>query len=74
MDVEGNKGKLLASVSDPSTAAAVVPFFPYFKILYKFAQLGMTITKQTSLERQVAERSKAMEDSQVEMEKQKAIV
>ena len=74
MDVDGNKGAILAAISDPNNAQDMVHVFPFFKILYKLAQLGMTITKRISLQRQVAEKSKAMEDSQVEMEKQKAIV
>jgi len=68
------KGPLLKAVSDDSIGADAVPFFPYFKILFKLAQLGMTITKRTSLERTVEKTTKAMEESQIDMEKQKAIV
>ena len=53
MDADGNKGDLLAAVSDPASAADMIHFFPHFKILFKFAQLGMTLTKQTSLENKV---------------------
>ena len=73
-NTDGQKGSLLNSVSNPSTATEMVPFFPYFKILFKLAQLGMTITKQTSLERQVEKHTKALEDVTVDMEKQQAIV
>jgi|Transcript_40596 hypothetical protein len=68
------KGSLLKAVTEATTSSDMAPFFPYFKILYKLAQLGMTICKKTSLERQVAEKTKAMDDSQIEMEKQQAIV
>ena len=71
---ENQKGALLQQVSNPSTATDMVHFFPYFKIYFKFAQLGMTITKRESLQRQADKTKKAMEDAQVDMEKQKAIV
>ena len=73
-NTDGQKGSLLNAVSNPSTAVDMVNFFPYFKILFKLAQLGMTITKRTSLERQVDKHSKALEDATVDMEKQKAVV
>jgi len=36
MDVEGNKGRLLLAVSNSQTVNEMMPFFPYFKVLYKF--------------------------------------
>jgi len=51
MDVEGVKGKLLAQVSDPENAESMIPFFPYFKLLFKLCQLGMTLKTKESLVR-----------------------
>ena len=68
MDADGNKGDILQAVSDPSNAADMIHFFPHFKILFKFAQLGMTITKQTSLENKVVNAKKVMEQNLVQLE------
>ena len=72
--IDGVKGDILTQISNEASAADNVPFMPYFKILYKLAQLGMTITKRTSLERKVESSTKAMNDAQVEVDKQSAIV
>lgn len=35
MDSEGKKGALLAKISDAGEARDTIPFFPYFKVLFK---------------------------------------
>ena len=52
----------------------MVHFYPHFKVLFKFAQLGMTLTKQTSLENKVATAKKLMEQNQTQLTAQQAIV
>lgn len=55
MDAEGNKGKLLEQVTNPERAEAMIVFFPYFKLLFKFCQLGMTLkTKESLIRKQKA--------------------
>lgn len=44
------QGEILRAVSDANNATHMLPFFPYFKLLFKLCQLGMTLKKRQSLE------------------------
>ena len=55
MNADGLRGKLLAQVMEPETAKQMVTFVPYFKLLYKFCQLGMTLkTKESLIRKHIA--------------------
>ena len=43
MDSDQKKGALLEAVTEAGFAADMIPFFPLFKIVFKFAQIGMTM-------------------------------
>lgn len=43
MDSDQKKGALLEQVTDAGMATDMIPFFPLFKIVFKFAQMGMTM-------------------------------
>ena len=51
----------------------MLPFFPFIRILLKLIELGMTIARKASLVRQLENLKKSQEDSQIELEKLKAI-
>ena len=70
---EDQKESLMDKVQDASIASDMLPFFPFIKILLKLIELGMTIARKSSLERQLENLKKSQEDSQIELEKLKAI-
>ena len=65
MSVDGVRGSLLELVANPDTSSDMVPFFPYFKVLYKLCQMGMTMKKKQSLERKAENSKKEMEDLKI---------
>ena len=62
MSIDGRKGALLAAVSDSTQADAMLPFFSYFKVLYKLAQMGMTLKKKQSLQRKAETSKRELEE------------
>jgi len=62
MNEDGIKGKLLAGISDPAESRNLIPFFPYFKVLFKLCQIGMTLKSKQSKQRREDEASKTMAD------------
>ena len=74
MDQNGQKGALFANVSDPNMAQGMIPFFPLFKIVFKFAQIGMTMKTKINLERKQETMKKEMKDADVQLETQKAYI
>ncbi len=55
MTADGIKGSILNEISDAKRVNEVTPFIPYFKVLFKFCQLGMTLkTKQNLLRKEEA--------------------
>jgi len=55
MTADGVKGSILAAISDAKNVNELAPFIPYFKVLFKFCQLGMTLkTKQNLLRKEEA--------------------
>ena len=74
MDTEQQKGKLLAAVSNPSTASDMAPFFVFFKIVFKMAQTGMTLKTKQNLVRKQETMKKEMDDAVVQIETQKAYI
>jgi len=51
MSVEGVKGEILTAVTDAKQVNEMLPFIPYFKVLFKFCQLGMTLKTKQNLTR-----------------------
>ena len=49
MNLDGVKGKLLKAISENNEAATLYPIYPYFKIVFKFAEIGMTLKSKQSL-------------------------
>ncbi len=74
MSLDGVKGRLLILVSDSTTSEAMLPFFPYFKVLYKLCQMGMTLKKKQSLERKAENSKKEMDELNIEQVTAQAIV
>ena len=66
MSIDGNKGALLTLVPNGDTANDMLPFFPYFKVLYKLCQMGMTMKKMQSLERKAENSRKEMDDLKIQ--------
>ena len=62
MDMEGAKGKLLNAVSDPASANFMYHIFPYFKLVFKYAQIGMTLKSMQSLSRKQEKAQKELDD------------
>ena len=73
MDMEGRKGKILESVTNSAIASEMFHFYNYFKLLYKFCQLGMTLKSKQSLVRKQENAQKEMDDIQVKIDTQQAI-
>lgn len=71
--LDGVQGVLLAAVSQPSTASEMVKFFPYFKILFKICQIGLTMKNKTHIERKLEQAVKSMKDLEVKVATQQAI-
>ena len=65
MTQDGVKGSLLKSVSDSTAADAMLPFFPYFKVLYKLCQMGMTLKKKQSLQRKAETSKRELEELEI---------
>ena len=55
MTAEGVKGSILKEITNAAKVNEIAPFIPYFKVLFKFCQLGMTMkTKQNLLRKEEA--------------------
>lgn len=74
MSVEGVKGKLLGQISNAASTAENMPFFIYFKVLYKFCQMGMTLKTKQSLTRKQEAAKKEMDDIEGKMKTQQDII
>ena len=74
MDAEGQKGKILKGISDAAESKNLIPFFPYFKVLFKLCQIGMTMKSKQSKQRREEEASKTMANLQVNVETQEALI
>lgn len=74
MDLEGVKGSILQAVTNAGNLQDMAPFFPYFKILYKLCQIGMTLKSKQSLVRKQQAAKKEMEDLKVQQETAQALV
>ena len=46
----------------------MAPFYPYFKLLYKFCQMGMTKKTKESFERKVEKANEDLENYRVQLE------
>lgn len=60
------------AVTSPASSATMVPFFVFFKIVYKFAQMGMTGRTKANLQRKQEAIKKEMDDAQVQIDTFKA--
>lgn len=74
MDAEKKKGKILAGISNPEQAKDLVPFIPYFKVLFKLCQVGMTQKSRQSKQRREEEATKTLKDLEVNCETQEALI
>lgn len=72
MDTDQKKGALLDAVTQPASSATMAPFFVFFKIVYKFAQMGMTGRTKANLQRKQEAIKKEMDDAQVQIDTFKA--
>lgn len=52
----------------------MAPFFPLFKIVFKFAQIGMTLKTKQNLTRKQETLKKEMDDALVEIQTQEAFM
>ncbi len=62
MTSEGVKGSILAAVTDATKVNEMAAFIPYFKVLFKFCQLGMTLKTKQNLLRKEEAAAKETED------------
>ena len=74
MDTDGKKGAILERLTNPASAASAFHFFPYFKLLFKLAQIGMTKKTKESLERKQEAMQKEMDAADVHIGTQDALI
>lgn len=67
------KGDILARITQDTNTLDNVPFFPFFKVLYKLCQIGMTLRTKRSFERKQHTIENEMADIQVEVDKHQAV-
>lgn len=67
-------GTILSALMNPSNAAENVQFIPYFKVLFKLVQMGLTKKNKVNLERKQVTADKTLADLQVQIETQDAII
>merc|ERR1712110_298283 len=75
--VEGDKtvkGDILERLSNPENATNNLPFFTYFKLLFKLAQIGMTLKKKQSLEMKQLDADQVIKDKEVEIISMRGLV
>lgn len=73
-DAEGVQGSLLKGLMQSHTSTEMVPFFPYFKILFKFVQIAFSKKNLASLERKLITADKSISDLQVKISSEHAII
>ena len=52
----------------------MIPFFPLFKLVFKFAQIGMTMKTKQNLERKQETTKKELKDADVQLKTQEAYI
>jgi len=67
-------GTILSALMNPGNAAENVQFIPYFKVLFKLVQMGLTKKNKVNLERKQVTADKTLADLQVQIETQDAII
>ena len=67
MKMDGEKGNLLKRVTNADNVNDMIIYFPYFKLLYKMCQLGMTLKKKQSLERKAENAKSETEQLQIKL-------
>ena len=67
---EDTKGRLLEAVMNPNVAEHMVPFIVLFKIVFKMAQIGMTLKTKQNLVRKQDTMKKEMDDAAVQIDTQ----
>lgn len=72
--MDGVQGTLLAAVSQPSTASEMVKFFPYFKILFKLCQIGLTMKNKVNLERKLVQHQNSLKDLEAKVATEQRII
>lgn len=55
-------------------ATHMLPFFPYFKLLFKLCQVGMTLKNKQNLERKQIEADQYIKDKEVRIETSKQLL
>lgn len=55
-------------------AQSMIPFFVLFKIVFKFAQIGMTMKTKQNLERKQETMKKEMKDADVQLQTQQSYI
>ena len=59
------QGEILQKISNSANANANLPFFPYFKLLFKMCQIGMTMKKKQALEMKQVTADQFIKDKEV---------
>jgi hypothetical protein len=69
-DSEAQQGKILADLMNSGSATYNVQFIPFFKVLFKLIQIGLTKKNKMTLDRKQLTADKNSQDLNVQIESQ----
>ena len=68
------QGTILAAMLDAVQGALLIPFMPYFKLLFKLCQIGLMMKKKQSLERKQIDADEYIADKTVKIASASALI
>lgn len=73
-DQKDMEGDIVSAMMNANYVNELSPFYPYFKVLFKLVQSGLTLKKKMNLQRQQVNYDKQIEEIKVKIETQKALI
>ena len=68
MNSDGGRGKILESLMSTSAVQENVVYFPFFKVLFKLTQIGLTVRNRNALQRGIEGTEKTIAEAKISME------
>lgn len=68
MNSDGARGKILESLMSNSGVQENVVYFPFFKVLFKLTQIGLTMRNRNALQRGIEGTEKTIAEAKISME------
>lgn len=68
MDNDGRRGKILESLMSSSGVQDNVVYFPFFKVLFKLNQIGLTVRNRNALQRGIEGTEKTIAEAKISMD------